>query len=711
MQQHLKDSERFRALLDQVSEAILVLEAPHWRFVDVNQAACTLLELEMSAFYEKTAPQLPGLACLPVWQEACVAWERGEPYVQRFIHYFNPSEGSQASDPRVLEIEARLLRFQENSYLVAIARDISERHAMEQELCAVNEELEETIAELTAAEEELRQNYVLMQERERQLAEWERRFRNLLENIQLLAVLLDQQGKIVFINDFFLNLTGWRRQEVLGQDYFKLFILPAERQLMSGRFCQCIKEGCIETNFKNSILTRRGEQRLIYWNNTILYDEQGRAIGTASIGEDITERQRFEEKVKFLAYHDAMTGLPNRLSLTEQLAREIKRAEQLGSCLAVLFLDLDRFKLTNDTLGHTAGDELLKQVGERLLGLLNRQGMLTRLGGDEFIIILPDLTVPQQAVEYAEALLQTFQRPFNVMGSQLHVTCSIGIALFPDDGKDVQTLLKNADLAMYRAKAQGRNSYRLYTPELQETVQRQLELEEALRQGLAGREFTLFYQPVLDRQGREVYREALLRWQRPGGICISPAEFIPVAEETGLILPLDDWVLQAACRQAANWDVQVAVNMSGLQFAQPNLVDKVASVLRETGLPPGRLIIEITENTAMRNLQQTIKHINGLRRLGVEVALDDFGTGYSSLSYLKNFAVNIIKIDRSFVADLLNNQVSAAIVRAVLLMAESLSVAVVAEGVETRQQLTALQDMGCRHFQGYLLGRPQPPNR
>lgn len=714
LQQHLTDIERFRALLDQVAEAILVLEAPNWRLVDVNQAACDLLGMERAEFYQKTAAQLPVLARLPVWQEALAAWQQGQTFVQRFVHMLTPAPGGQAAAGRVLEVEARLLRFQEHSYLVAVARDVSERHAMEQELCSINEELEETVAELVAAEEELRQNYELLQEREKRLAESERRFRTMLENVQLLAVVLDQQGRILFINDFFLKLTGWQCQEVLGRDYFSLFILPAKQEQMRAMFQQFINEGRIEVNLKNHIVTRQGEQRLIYWNNTLLLDEQGGVAGIASIGEDITERQLIQEKVKFLAYHDVLTGLPNRLSLTEQLAREIKRAERLGSQLAVLFLDLDRFKVTNDTLGHTAGDELLKQVGERLLGLLNHHGILTRLGGDEFIIILPDLTGLPQAVEIAEGLLQAFQRPFNVLGSQLHVTTSIGIAVFPADGTDVQTLLKNADLAMYRAKDKGRNNYQLYTPEMQETVRRQLELEEALRQGLERQQFELFYQPIVDCQGRVVYREALLRWRRPGGEIISPAEFIPVAEETGLILPLDDWVLQTACRQLRQWqtaccqDMRVAVNMSGLQFAQPNLVDKVAAVLRETGLQPRLLIIEITENVAMRNLQQTIKHIKGLRDLGVSVALDDFGTGYSSLSYLKNFAVNIIKIDRSFVADFINNRVSAAIVRAVLLMTESLHVAVVAEGVETRQQLAVLQEMGCRHFQGYLLGRPQP---
>ncbi|MFZ5591391.1 MAG: putative bifunctional diguanylate cyclase/phosphodiesterase [Bacillota bacterium] len=577
--------------------------------------------------------------------------------------------------------------------------------------------LEAKVEELVAAKEELLRQYSLLQEKERELAESERRFRSMLENMQLIAVLLDRKGRVVFANDFLLRLTGWQCEEVLGQDYFTIFVPPEIRPQIRQVFEECVAQGWIEPHFKNAIITRQGERRLIYWNNTVLLDTRGQVMGTASIGEDITERQQAQEKVQFLAYHDVLTGLPNRLNLTEQLAREIKRAERLKGQLAVLFLDLDRFKMTNDTLGHSAGDELLRQVAERLGSSLRRSDILARLGGDEFIIILPDLKNSRRAVEVATRLLNAFQEPFNVAGSELYVSTSIGIAVYPADGADVQTLLKNADLAMYRAKEKGRNNYQLYTPEMQASALRYLEMEKALRAAVEQQQFELFFQPIVNRQGKIVVQEALLRWRHPQRGLIAPAEFIPLAEETGLILPIDDWALRAACRQLQQWrgacgkNVRVAFNMSGLQFAQPNLVDKVAAVLYRSGLEPAALEIEITENIAMRDVELTLHHLRALRQLGVSVCLDDFGTGYSSLSYIKRFPINVIKIDRSFIADIATDKASLAIVRAILLMAESLQMDVVAEGVETNEQLALLRELGCAYYQGYRFGRPVPASR
>ncbi|MFQ5879807.1 MAG: putative bifunctional diguanylate cyclase/phosphodiesterase, partial [Dehalococcoidia bacterium] len=421
------------------------------------------------------------------------------------------------------------------------------------------------------------------------------------------------------------------------------------------------------------------------------------------------------ETIRHLAYHDALTGLPNRALFQDRFTVAVAQARRNKEGLAVMSLDLDRFKLVNDTLGHGVGDRLLQNVAQRLGGLVREGDTIARLGGDEFLLLLPGIVRAEDAAKMGGKILEAISVPFHLDGTELHTTTSIGISLFPDDGKDLEALLMNADAAMYRAKEQGRNRYQLYTPAVGVEVYERLALENALRQALVRQELVVHYQPVANvNTGEIIATEALVRWQHPERGLLFPAEFIPLAEETGLIVPLGEWVLHIACAQNKAWQdaglspLRVAVNLSARQFQQPDLVEMVARVLKETHLDPHLLELEITEGTAMQNLASTIAVLHDLREMGVRIAIDDFGAGYSSLSYLKNLPVDALKIDRSFVCDLTTDPSDAAIAAAVIAMAHTLDLKVVAEGVENEDQLAFLRRRQCDRFQGYLLAKPMP---
>jgi len=445
-----------------------------------------------------------------------------------------------------------------------------------------------------------------------------------------------------------------------------------------------------------------------------LFDEDGRPRGAIGASLDITERKRAEELVRNLAYHDALTGLPNRLLFQDRLALAVAQAHRHGKGLAVLFLDIDRFKVINDSLGHSVGDLLIREVAVRLRSCLREGDTVARLGGDEFTLLLPDVGQAVDAAKVAKKVLQLVRMPFEIDGRELFVTSSIGISLYPDDGKDAETLVKNADASMYRAKEQGRDHYQLYTPALNETALERLALESSLRKALAHDELRLHYQAILDVATRRVFGvEALLRWQHPELGLVSPGEFIPLAEVTGLILAIGPWVLRTACAQARAWQsvlpgLRMAVNLSARQFQEANLVGHVTDALADTGLDPRFLQLEITESSAMQNAQSAIQTLRELKALGVGLSIDDFGTGYSSLSYLRRFPIDTLKIDQSFIRDIGTDPDDAAIASAIIALAHTLKLSVVAEGVETPGQLEFLARHGCDRTQGYLFSRPLP---
>jgi diguanylate cyclase (GGDEF)-like protein len=435
------------------------------------------------------------------------------------------------------------------------------------------------------------------------------------------------------------------------------------------------------------------------------------------------------EENRALAYYDSLTGLPNRRMYTDRLAQALRVAERDGSLVATCFLDLDAFKRINDTLGHSNGDQLLCQVAERLLGSLRAADSLSRLevttarsevsrlGGDEFTFLLTGISEPQDARLAAQRVLEALREPFILDGSQVFATGSVGISVFPHDGTDADTLLKNADTAMYWAKDRGRNNYQFYSDSMNAAANRKLELESRLRRALESDELTLFYQPICTADGNVIDgAEALLRWIDPEIGPISPDEFVPIAEDTGLIVAIGEWVLRVACGQARLWQeagyqpLRMAVNVSEIQLRRPDFSKTVAEALRESGLGPEHLEIEITESTLIENYSATVDTLRRLDEMGVGLALDDFGTGYSSLSYLRRFPISVLKIDRSFVSELPANRDDAALVAAIVTMGHSLRLRVVAEGVETLEQAGHLRALGCDHLQGHLFSAAVPAN-
>ncbi|MGA3303258.1 MAG: EAL domain-containing protein [Methylovirgula sp.] len=426
---------------------------------------------------------------------------------------------------------------------------------------------------------------------------------------------------------------------------------------------------------------------------------------------DVSAIQRIEERVAYLAHHDPLTGLANRQLFNEELRAAADRLDQGGEGFAILLLDLDRFKAINDTLGHPSGDALLVIVAERMRSCVGEQDIVARLGGDEFAIlhmVRPDRDTTRTV---AARLLETVGAAYEIDGQKVMIGASIGIAQAPDNGSEVDQLMRNADLALYRSKAEGRNCYRLYDRNMDASVRARHSLELALRNSVMGRDFLLEYQPVIDiEHPRVCAAEALVRWHHPSGLVIEPGKFIGIAEETGLILPLGEWILRQACSDALTWpqEARVCVNLSVVQFASGNICETVAAVLKETGLAPARLELEVTESIFLRNTETALALLRGLKELGVSIALDDFGTGYSSLSYLAKFPFDRIKIDKSFIDDLGQRSESNAVVAAIIGVARSLEMATTAEGVETVEQYELLRVAGCREMQGYLFGRPAP---
>jgi diguanylate cyclase (GGDEF)-like protein len=429
--------------------------------------------------------------------------------------------------------------------------------------------------------------------------------------------------------------------------------------------------------------------------------------------QDITERLNTERTIHYMAHHDALTGLPNRRLMQDRLNQAIMAARRKQRHVAVLFLDLDRFKVVNDTLGHDTGDFILKDVARRLVTCIREVDTVSREGGDEFVVILPDLERPENARVVADKILEELSRPVEIGGHEIHVTPSIGISHYPNDATDVHQLLKHADNAMYQAKDAGRNTVRFFTNDLNFLLSKRLEIESRLRKAIDNEEFFLRYQPQVDiATGRICGMEALVRWNDPQKGEIYPKDFVFVAEELGLIVPIGEWVFRTACRQLKHWAdeglpaVSISINISPRQFMSRRLVHTLLSIVRETGADPRRIELEITETMIMRNVEQSIETLAQLRAVGMQVAVDDFGVGYSSLGQLTRLPASSMKIDRSFIMNVPQDISSGLITEAIIAMAKRLKLRVIAEGVETRQQLEFLRQNNCEAFQGFLFSRP-----
>jgi diguanylate cyclase (GGDEF)-like protein len=432
--------------------------------------------------------------------------------------------------------------------------------------------------------------------------------------------------------------------------------------------------------------------------------------GTVTTHQDITEQRRSEAKIAHMAHHDALTGLPNRVLLNQQLEQALTRVKR-GEMIAAHFLDLDHFKNVNDTLGHSAGDKLLTIVAERLRTLVRETDTIARMGGDEFAILQVGVAQPADAGAIALRVIEVVSEPYDIDGQQVIVGTSVGIAIGPNDGVNPDQLMRNADLALYRAKGDGRGAFRFFEPDMDAEMQERRTMERDLRGALAAGQFELHYQPIVNLETNEISAfEALMRWSHPDKGMIPPSTFIPLAEEIGYIVPLGEWAIRDACATAATWpdELKVAVNLSPAQFRSPGLVQVVVGALAASGLPPHRLELEITETILLQDNEATLAMLYQLRELGVLIAMDDFGTGYSSLSYLQSFPFDRIKIDRSFIKNLGAGSGAINIVRAVVAMAKGLGMATTAEGVETSQQRQSVTSEGCTEMQGYLFSKPLP---
>ena len=488
---------------------------------------------------------------------------------------------------------------------------------------------------------------------------------------------------------------------------------PEDRTLFEATMRQTVKEGA-DFQLDYRVVWPDGTVHWISNRGQVLRREDGRAQRLVGVAMEFTERKLAEQRIEHMAHHDALTGLPNRLLLNDRIQQAIAQAHRNKSRLAVLFIDLDRFKTINDSLGHQLGDRLLQSVAHRILVCLREGDTVSRLGGDEFVIVLPVTESGGDASIVASKLLDVLSSPFHLHDNDLHVSASIGISLYPDDGTDVETLMRNADTAMYHAKDSGRSQFQFFTPEMNVAARKRFTLETALRRGLEAGEFELHYQPVIDVTGGRVSGvEALVRWRAPGRGLVEPADFIPAAEESGLIVTLGEWVLQEALAQAKRWQdagkaLRVAVNVSASQLRRRNFVGRLRRLLEDSGAEPARVVLEITEGVIVESAGEAIATLAEISALGVRLAIDDFGTGYSGLAYLKRFPIDAVKIDQSFVRDLTVDADDAAIVTAIIAMARSLGLAVVAEGVETEAQLEMLKRMGCESAQGYHLAKPMP---
>ena len=527
------------------------------------------------------------------------------------------------------------------------------------------------------------------------------------------VVITDIKGIIEYVNPRFCEITGYAADEVIGKTPRILKSGEAPPQVYERLWKTLLAGDTWHGEFHN-----RKKNGDLYWClETIspIKDEIGCISNFVSVTEDISDLKYAESTIKHLAYYDPLTNLPNRRLFRDRLEQAVIGARRDGDMLAVMHLNLDRFKLVNDTLGHETGDQLLKAVAERLANSLREGDTIARLSGDEFMVVAQHLAQGEDAVRVAEKIVEVLQQPFVMQAHEFFISTSIGICIFPTDTDDIDTLFKNADIALRQAKEVGHNNFRFFSADMNADTLSQLELEAGLRHALERNEFVLHYQPQVNiENGKTVGVEALIRWMHPEHGLVPPSEFIPLAEETGLILSLSEWVLKTACSQMREWQdaglpaVRVAVNLSAKHFRQPDLVTTVARILHETRLAPQYLELEITEGTIMLNAEQTIAVLHELRAMGVELSVDDFGTGYSSLSYLKRFPVNTLKIDRSFVKDVTTNPEDAALARAIIAMAHSLNLRVIAEGVETEGQQVFFADHHCDEIQGYYFSRPLP---
>jgi diguanylate cyclase (GGDEF)-like protein/PAS domain S-box-containing protein len=547
----------------------------------------------------------------------------------------------------------------------------------------------------------------------------------LQDNLKFLQVLIDTIPCSIFYKDTsgiylgcnkaFEEYLDKPRQEIIGKTDYDL--VP---KAVADKYCRADQDLLRKKGihaYEASIRYADGTRHEVICNKAVFLNPDGTPGGLVGSILDITERKQFEEQLMYQANHDSLTGLPNRNLLNDRLNHGLAYEDRHRELLAVMLIDLDNFKVINDTMGHSSGDLLLLEVAKRLQKCVRQYDTVARLGGDEFVLLLTDVEHIQSLAKISDKILVLFKEPFLIAGHEIFVTASVGIATYPTDGVTADTLLKNADTAMYHAKELGRNGYQFFAEEMNVKVHERLTMETRLRKALERQEFFLLYQPRVDvASGAIAGTEALLRWKPEGEEVIKPNDFIPLLEETGLIVQVGEWVLRAVCLQGMAWlaagvpPLIISVNVSARQFHQKNLPEKIDEILRETGFPARLLEIELTESIIIQDVEETILKLDRLKEMGVRLSIDDFGTGYSSLSYLKRFPIDILKIDRSFVSGLTTDPDDATIVSTIIAMAHNLKMNVVAEGVETSRQLQFVDQQGCEEVQGFFFSQPIAPD-
>ena len=541
-----------------------------------------------------------------------------------------------------------------------------------------------------------------------------------MDTAAALVLVMDRLGRIVRFNRAAETTTGYLRGEVRGKRIWDVFVDPADVSGSRWVFDRLLA-GEYPTEHEMHWVTKSGERRLIAWSNTVLLDSNHEVEHVVSTGIDVTERRVAEEQLAHQALHDPLTNLPNRELFFDRLEHALSRLRRHPAGVAVLFVDLDNFKLVNDSLGHSAGDELLRAISERLQAAMRPSDTVARFGGDEFTILCEEMRGEHDAIAIAERVAETLKTPLQLSGREVFLTTSVGIALSRQAGTDAESLIRDADAAMYMAKERGRSRFEVFDEGMRTRLVERMDTENALRRAIERKELRVFYQPEISLEtGFMTGVEALVRWEHPERGLLEPASFIPMAEETGLIVPIGEWVLREACRQAERWRrvavngdrFQMSVNLSPRQLAQPDLADVVRDVLDETLTDPASLCLEITESALMDDPEFAFATLRVLKEIGVRIAIDDFGKGFSSLSHLKQMLpVSELKIDRTFIGGLTVDDCDSAIVAAVMVMATSLGLTAVAEGVETAEQLAELRALGFDMTQGYYFARPQPPEQ
>lgn len=535
-----------------------------------------------------------------------------------------------------------------------------------------------------------------------------------IENSGEGILVVDTNNSFTMVNKAFSEITGYDQQEVIGKN-FSLMYIHNDRNKYREMLNTIIETG----KWSGELICKKknGVQFPIWININTVYDEFGSPSSRIGIFSDITEQKTQLEKIEFLAKFDSLTSLPNRFHIKERFNEMISNHRKQDSCIAVLFLDLDRFKTVNDTLGHTTGDELLKAVASRLTKYLRKNDIVARMGGDEFVILIEAPLADHQQVirKISNTIVNEISEPFNIDGRILNTTTSIGVSIYPNDSSSFEELIKNADTAMYKAKESGKNAVHFFSKDLQESLEEIVYIENQLRQSMNRNEWELWYQPQWDLKSEKIIgAEALIRWRHPEMGLIPPNRFIPVAEESGLIINIGDWVIYEACRQNKTWQelglpaVPIAVNVSGIQFRQKDFKQKLKNILNRTKLEPHYLELELTESVLMHDATSVIDAVNDLRGSGLLMSIDDFGTGYSSLAYLKKFPIDKLKIDQSFIRNLLESNEDTEIVRTILALAKSMNLTVIAEGVETEEHMVRLKELGCKEGQGYWFSKPLP---